>query len=159
MDEHCNVKDCESPKHSRGICAKHYRILRRDGVLRVNGTQVLTSPAAPCSIEHCSSRTFSSGLCSLHYSRQYHYGDPNTKFPKTVDERFWSKVEKTDYCWLWTGHINDQGKGIFGINQVTFPAHRYAFMKAYNVKLTKHELLRQRCGVGHCVRPDHQRRA
>ena len=27
-------------------------------------------------------------------------------------ERFWSKVEKTDTCWLWTGATDQTGYGV-----------------------------------------------
>ena len=31
-----------------------------------------------------------------------------------VNERFWSKVKKTDSCWLWTGYKHPSGYGTFG---------------------------------------------
>lgn len=31
----------------------------------------------------------------------------------TVEERFWSKVNKTDSCWVWTAARDDNGYGLF----------------------------------------------
>ena len=41
--------------------------------------------------------------------------------------RFWSKVEKTDTCWLWTASKNHNGYGIFDINGKTQRAHRLSY--------------------------------
>lgn len=38
--------------------------------------------------------------------------------------RFWEKVDKAGGCWLWVGHLNQEGYGIFGGNKL---AHRIAW--------------------------------
>lgn len=40
--------------------------------------------------------------------------------------RFWSTVDKTGECWLWTNNL-DRGYGRFGIGQKTVWAHRYSY--------------------------------
>src|SRR5208337_1422509 len=35
------------------------------------------------------------------------------RFTEIVKERFWSKVQKTSGCWLWTGWKNNHGYGVF----------------------------------------------
>jgi hypothetical protein len=46
----------------------------------------------------------------------------------SAEERFWAKVEKTEYCWNWTaGRINKpDGYGQFydGVKSIT--AHRFS---------------------------------
>lgn len=42
--------------------------------------------------------------------------------------RFWSKVDKSDGCWLWTGaQHNSKGYGRFDANGRRWLAHRYAY--------------------------------
>jgi hypothetical protein len=47
------------------------------------------------------------------------------------DARFWSKVNKTDTCWLWTGAPARGNYGSFGAQGRTFRAHRYAYELHY----------------------------
>lgn len=67
--------------------------------------------------------------------------------------RFWSQVEKTDECWLWTGAINRKGYGWFVVKSRRFFAHRFALMVigAEVDGLTVDHL----CRTPACVRPDH----
>jgi hypothetical protein len=50
----------------------------------------------------------------------------------TNEQRFWSKVKKTDHCWLWTGGKTDYGYGQFHFRSGEYKyknisAHRYAW--------------------------------
>lgn len=42
-------------------------------------------------------------------------------------ERFWSKVKKTNKCWIWLGAKNNKGYGRFRINGGPKYSHRVAF--------------------------------
>ncbi len=43
-------------------------------------------------------------------------------------ERFWSKVQKTETCWLWTRAKNNCGYGVFVIRHGRYVyAHRFAY--------------------------------
>lgn len=73
-------------------------------------------------------------------------------------ERFWSKVEKTDSCWMWNGYRNNAGYGVFYDSKhpkkKNQPAHRVSYL------LTKGEIpeglvLDHLCRVPPCVNPDH----
>jgi len=71
-------------------------------------------------------------------------------------ERFWSKVQRGDGCWLWTGEINNQGYGRFCTwrgGRKRFFAHRLAY------ELTRGPLeglmARHRCDNPPCCNPDH----
>lgn len=75
-------------------------------------------------------------------------------------ERFWRFVEKSDGCWLWTGHtISSPGGTRYGgfrstRQQNSIRAHRYAFQLAYG-PIPVGMLVLHTCDVGICVRPDH----
>jgi hypothetical protein len=47
---------------------------------------------------------------------------------RPVEERFWSQVEKTDGCWLWTSYLTKNGYGRFWIERGNPEyAHRMAW--------------------------------
>lgn len=46
--------------------------------------------------------------------------------PTTV-ERFWSKVDKTGDCWLWTGSVDRYGYGKFSLKNRSLIAHRWGY--------------------------------
>lgn len=65
-------------------------------------------------------------------------------------ERFWSKVNKTDNCWLWTGAVSDSGYAKFSVDRRMVHAHRFAL----GDPPTGHRWSRL-CGDRRCVNPDH----
>ena len=76
--------------------------------------------------------------------------------PANETDRFWSKVEKTETCWLWRGRIQPNGYGQFAIKRDQWQhvyAHRYSYMllQAIPAGLQLDHLCRNRA----CVRPDH----
>jgi hypothetical protein len=83
---------------------------------------------------------------------------------KDVEERFWSKVQKTDTCWLWTGGLFDSGYGAFGISSGhNLYAHRYAYTLT-NGPIPTGKIVCHTCDVNYapgdityrrCVRWDH----
>lgn len=42
-------------------------------------------------------------------------------------ERFWSKVEKTASCWLWTACLNPNGYGHLRVDKADWAAHRLSW--------------------------------
>jgi hypothetical protein len=77
-----------------------------------------------------------------------------------MEQRFWSKVNKTDTCWLWTGSLNDRGYGNFGFNGKVDKSHRVSWLLSGNtipegdiICHAPHEI----CGNRHCVNPAHLR--
>jgi hypothetical protein len=71
-----------------------------------------------------------------------------------VAERFWSKVERTETCWLWKGDIRD-GYGRFWDGEKHKYAHRYSWVKTFGPIDTKTPFVCHACDVKNCVRPDH----
>jgi HNH endonuclease len=95
-------------------------------------------------------RRFCSRLCA---NRGKTYG------PYTTDEkRFWTKVEKTDSCWLWTAAKDPKGYGRFFYTKngkrIRSGAHQYAYIRFVGPIPPGHEL-DHLCRNRACVRPDH----
>ena len=77
-----------------------------------------------CSIKGCGGRREKRGWCATHYSRWRIHGDPNYLHPRlSTEERFWSKVDKTETCWLWTGPLF-KGYGRFALDGKSLQPHR-----------------------------------
>jgi hypothetical protein len=72
-----------------------------------------------------------------------------------LEVRFWSRVNKTATCWLWTGSIRNQfGYGRIRANNVTWPTHRLSWVLA-NGPIPDGLWVLHRCDNPRCVRPDH----
>lgn len=67
---------------------------------------------------------------------------------------FWSKVEKTEGCWLWRGGLNDKGYGIFIVERRGVRAHRFAFEAATGTN-PGDLLVCHTCDNPRCVNPAH----
>lgn len=75
----------------------------------------------------------------------------------SLHERFWSKVHKTDSCWLWTAHIGRRGYGMNRPVQGETYAHRIAWALVNGPipdGLTL-DHVKERCSNKHCVNPAH----
>ena len=68
-------------------------------------------------------------------------------------ERFWEKVNKTEWCWIWTAG-NHKGYGRFYFDGHSRPAHQWAFIAAHGGIPTGLEL-DHLCRNPSCVRPSH----
>jgi len=69
---------------------------------------------------------------------------------KSIEERFWAKVEKTDDCWLWTGATFGDGYG----NCSRLRAHRVSWELA-NGPVPGGLCVLHHCDRPLCVRPRH----
>lgn len=67
---------------------------------------------------------------------------------------FWSKVTKTDTCWLWTGSLNPKGYGIIRINNKPIKTHRLSYEQSHGT-IPPGLFVCHRCDVRNCVNPDH----
>lgn len=72
----------------------------------------------------------------------------------TKEERFWSHVEKSDGCWLWTGELAGKGYGRMKFAGVREHAHRMSWEFA-NGPVQAGLLVLHKCDTPACVRPDH----
>ena len=71
-----------------------------------------------------------------------------------TQKRFFSKVNKTESCWLWVGAQNGKGYGRFGVNRKVVSAHRYSY-ETFNGPITDGMIVCHTCDVRHCVNPEH----
>lgn len=73
----------------------------------------------------------------------------------TFEQRFWSKVQKTDGCWLWIGARDRKGYGVIGIGaSKMFKAHRMS-LELSGIPVPATDLVLHRCDVPGCVNPAH----
>lgn len=74
-------------------------------------------------------------------------------FPYSVIKRFWYCVRKTNTCWLWTRHTDDDGYGSFCVDYQRYKAHRFSYL------ITKGEpgelFVCHHCDNPSCVNPEH----
>lgn len=82
-------------------------------------------------------------------------GMPTTNQQSDPVSRFWSKVNKTDTCWLWTGAIVS-GYGWFhgGCFTLEYRAHRVSWLIHFG-SVPDGLWVLHHCDVPTCVRPDH----
>lgn len=79
---------------------------------------------------------------------------PNkTDFRGIPEERFWSKVEKTNGCWLWKG-ATSKGYGRLGIGHKMTSAHRFSW-ELRNGLIPSGQQVLHKCDIRRCVNPDH----
>jgi ribosomal protein S25 len=70
--------------------------------------------------------------------------------------RFWSKVEKTESCWLWRGERDAAGYGKFWSGQITrrVYAHRFSY-QIHHGEIPSGMYVCHRCDTPGCVNPEH----
>jgi HNH endonuclease len=76
---------------------------------------------------------------------------------RTVDERFWDKVEPEPMsgCWLWTGSADHRGYGRFAITSKKFVyPHRYAYEATVGT-IADGLVIDHKCRNPYCCNPDH----
>ena len=74
----------------------------------------------------------------------------------TLEDRFWSRVHKTEDCWLWTGSstgTNLRYGAMFRAGRMV-NAHRISYELAYG-PIADGMVIDHICHVHKCVRPDH----
>ncbi|RJS14624.1 hypothetical protein DRW03_34685 [Corallococcus sp. H22C18031201] len=78
-----------------------------------------------------------------------------------VVERFWSKVQKSEGCWLWTAAVDrvpgrgNGGYGVFYCRGKQVRAHRFSYELCCGVSLSEGEFVLHSCHNRRCVRPEH----
>lgn len=107
-----------------------------------------------CSFTDCAKTLHARGYCSKHYRQLRHSGElPRLVKSKSMD--FWSKVTKTETCWLWTGYTH-HGYGLHYINAKATRAHRISWESVYG-EIGDGMHLDHICHNTRCVNPSHLR--
>lgn len=74
------------------------------------------------------------------------------------EEHFWSKVEKTDSCWLYRGTIGFEGYGYVNHGRAAhrkqYQAHRYSWLLLKG-PIGEDLCVLHKCDVRNCVNPAH----
>lgn len=116
-----------------------------------SGMRAYFRPCAECGTSFRSypsqQRRFCSGSCGKRF---------NDKLKAvSTEERFWSKVDKSGECWIWTGCLTNRGYGNFGVRKgYNIPAHRFAYELTCG-PIPEGFLACHHCDNRRCVRPDH----
>jgi hypothetical protein len=72
---------------------------------------------------------------------------------RTIEERFWSHVDKSGECWLWTGYRDEKGYGRCG-GMPENKAHRMAWFLAHGSVPSEQQVCHH-CDNNPCVRIEH----
>lgn len=70
--------------------------------------------------------------------------------------RFWTKVVKTDYCWLWTDKLDPAGYGRLAVSRKPLLAHRFSYA-LHSGEIPEGKKVDHKCHTRHCVNPKHLR--
>jgi hypothetical protein len=73
---------------------------------------------------------------------------------RSLAERFWSRVQKGDGCWLWQGRRQRQGYGVFTVGRDPRLAHRIAYKLGVG-PIPDGQCICHRCDNPPCVNPAH----
>ena len=74
-----------------------------------------------------------------------------------IAQKFWSRVDKTGDCWVWTGEKNNKGYGRVSVgrmNRRRFLAHRLS-LELNGSTLAKTDCVIHSCDNPACVNPAH----
>lgn len=77
---------------------------------------------------------------------------------EALEQRFWSKVDKSGECWQWTGAINQGGYGHFGIGRKVKRSHRVSYWLSHG-PIPEGMRIDHTCHNRGCVNPAHLRLA
>lgn len=111
-----------------------------------------------CNIDDCEKPAKARDWCGTHYERWRQHGDPlRERQVSPIEDRFWSKVDRSGSCWIWTGSIDPTtgyGKLSKGRRLGPTHAHRVSWEIHFG-PIPKGLFVCHRCDNRPCVRPDH----
>lgn len=112
-----------------------------------------------CSIEGCGKMAHQSGMCGMHVYRKAKglnmHAPPRTYIRGDPERAFWSRVLKSNECWVWTGALS-HGYGRVTVGRREEMAHRYSYVLEYG-SIPGGMVIDHMCHNPACVRPDHLR--
>jgi hypothetical protein len=138
-----------------------YRIANKDRIeaRRAERQAGIGENIRRCSVPGCDAVHDAHGYCELHYGAWYRNGDPTEVrqhqiHGKTLEERLFLQVKKTDKCWEWMGLCNSKGYGYLRADNGMRLAHRVSYALV-NGPIPRGLNALHRCDNPSCVRPDH----
>src|SRR5690349_17153918 len=113
-----------------------------------------------CSVQDCTAKHKGHSLCEKHLARLRLAGSTTASQAwrdQTESERFWSKVDTSGDCWIWTGERHPYGYGQFKTyvkgRGRRLLAHRYALADSgVNIE---GKVVMHACDNPPCVNPGH----
>lgn len=72
----------------------------------------------------------------------------------TPENRWWSFVQKTETCWLWTGYTANSGYGHISVNSLFVKAHRFGYELLVGSIPSGYDI-DHLCRNKACVNPEH----
>ena len=72
----------------------------------------------------------------------------------SIEEKFWSNVEKTDGCWLWTGYSDKDGYGVLVYEGKFYRCPSFS-LKLDGRPVPKGRFACHTCDTPACVKPEH----
>lgn len=114
-----------------------------------------------CEFPECGRKISARRLCNGHHKQKMAGRTlrPLVGRSLPLDQRFFSKVEKTDTCWNWAGTMANRGRtgyGQFYCDGRTMLAHRVSYEMA-NGSIPRGLSLDHTCRNRACVNPEHLR--
>lgn len=107
-----------------------------------------------CNVAACLEQHYAHGYCRSHYDRRRRRGDATAPPIPGLVERFWSKVDRSGECWVWTAGKSGGGYGSFTVNGKSAQAHRFAYELLVG-PIPGGLVLDHLCRNRACVRADH----
>lgn len=104
-------------------------------------------------LSHC--RISASGFGRTNDERGFLFCGDAMASSKTMLERFWCRVTVTDGCWLWIGHKDEKGYGVFYPKETSVRSHRFSYILHSGEQIPDGMCVCHHCDVPACVNPTH----
>ena len=157
----CSFPECGRKVVGWGLCGGHYKqqsLGKSLTRLQTYKSKAPRSNGAICEVEFCDAPVVFVTHCKPH-RRQFLTGEPftPTKTPisgVSLGERLAATVKRQGDCIVWVGSISPQGYGKLTYRQVTWLAHRAAWVVAGN-ELVEGMVLDHKFRNRKCINVDH----
>lgn len=67
---------------------------------------------------------------------------------------FWSKIRKTETCWIWSSYTNKAGYGVYGMNKTRYIVPRVMYFIQHG-DVNPYLMVCHKCNNPICCNPDH----
>lgn len=153
----CLFDPCGNAVYCKGLCSGHYTQKRRGGELKPIVIKT-DSTKLPCSFDGCTNKQRAKGLCSAHWYQQQYMGKLTvTRNQIEIIDRIMNQVNKTNYCWEWTGRKAGKKQNSYGqiyYNGRQQMVHRIVYEELVR-PLEISDTVDHLCRNKFCVNPDH----
>lgn len=111
-----------------------------------------------CKVDGCTNIIISKHgkACGSCRAKKRRYGSYAGAFsPKTIEDKFWPNVLRTDTCHLWTAYVEPAGYGKLRVGNTNQRTHRIAWQLHTGMPVPDNLLVLHKCDVRNCVNPEH----